>query len=66
MKIKRIAAGKTQVVLWRETGIHQWRLSLIERGLKPRNEEALKIARALNTKPEVLFTGIQKEIIKKV
>ena len=55
MKIKRTEKGKSQVDLWMETGVPQWRLSLIERGLSPKAHEAHKIASALNVDACKLF-----------
>ena len=48
MKIERIKKGITQVDLWMETGIPQWRISLIERGIDPKPAEAQRIAETLN------------------
>lgn len=56
MKLKRILREMTQTDLWRETGIPQWRLSVIERGIPPRGEEAEKIATALGSTPEEIFS----------
>jgi|WetSurMetagenome_2_1015567.scaffolds.fasta_scaffold535216_1 transcriptional regulator with XRE-family HTH domain len=55
MKMQRLLREITQVDLWLKTGIPQWRLSLIERGIKPKAEEEEKIARALGVEPEKLF-----------
>jgi|TARA_R100001530_G_scaffold126521_1_gene95373 DNA-binding XRE family transcriptional regulator len=55
MKLKRIEADKTQIDLWNETGIPQWRISLIERGMPPKAVEAGKIADALEATIEELF-----------
>lgn len=57
MKLRRIEKEKTQIDLWGETGIPQWRLSLIERGLPPRCEEAKKIAAALGSTSDELFSS---------
>jgi DNA-binding XRE family transcriptional regulator len=48
MKVERIKRGLSQTQLWVETGIPQWRISLIERGLPPKPEEARKLAEALS------------------
>jgi len=55
MKIRRVIVGKSQLGLERETGIGQWRISLIERGLIPQPNEAALIASALGVKPEYIF-----------
>lgn len=55
MKIRRIIVGKSQLELERETGIGQWRISLIERGIAPQPNEAGLIASALRVKPEDIF-----------
>ncbi len=57
MRFIRFQKGLTQMAIWHLTGIPQWRLSLIERGLLPKEDEANKIAQALNCKPEDLFPG---------
>ena len=55
MKLERIKRGITQVDLWVETGIPQWRISLIERGVEPKPEEAQRIAEALNCRLDDVF-----------
>ncbi len=55
LKVERTRKGKTQTDLWRLTNIPQWRLSLIERGIPPRPEEARKIAEALQVSPSEIF-----------
>ena len=55
MKLKRIEREKTQIDLWGETGIPQWRISLIERGMPPKFEEAQRISRALGARAEEIF-----------
>ncbi len=55
MKFIRFQKGLTQVDLWQLTGIPQWRLSLIERGLLPKAEEADKIAGALGKDQRKVF-----------
>ncbi|RJR47688.1 MAG: XRE family transcriptional regulator [Desulfobacteraceae bacterium] len=56
MKLERVRREVTQVDLWMKTGIPQWRLSLIERGITPRPTEAEKIGEALGVNPEELFS----------
>ena len=55
MKIQRITMGKSQANLEEDTGIGQWKISQIERGLPPEPNEAAKIASALGVKPEDIF-----------
>ena len=55
MKVRRVGKDLTQIDLWMKTGIPQWRLSLIERGIPPRLEEAQKVAEALGCQIEDIF-----------
>jgi transcriptional regulator with XRE-family HTH domain len=55
LKLERIKRGFTQIDLWMKTGIPQWRISLIERGIAPKPEEAQKIAEALNSQLDDVF-----------
>ena len=59
MKLKRIEKEVTQIDLWMQTGIPQWRISLIERGVHPRLEEAEKIAAVLEMSERELFPQLQ-------
>lgn len=59
LKIERIKKEITQVDLWMKTGIPQWRISLIERGIPPRRDEAKKIARALSCQVEEIFPQVE-------
>ena len=47
MKLERIRRGLSQIDLWVQTGIPQWRISLIERGLPPKPDERQKLAEVL-------------------
>ena len=58
MKLERVKKEITQVDLWMKTGVPQWRLSLIERGIPPRPEEAQKISEALGCRPEDIFPAV--------
>jgi len=62
MKIERIKKEMSQIDLWMQTGIPQWRISLIERGLPPKPDERRKLAEALGI-PEsaVGLSGVEKE-----
>ena len=55
MKVKRLEMGITQEYLFLQAGVPQWRISLIERGIPPRKDEAERIAAALNTTVDELF-----------
>lgn len=56
LKDKRFFAGLTQDELQRKTGIHQTRISRLERGyLKPTAEEKQKLAKALKVTQGKLF-----------
>jgi transcriptional regulator with XRE-family HTH domain len=60
LKIERIKKGLSQIDLWMRTGIPQWRLSLIERGIAPRPEEAKRIAQTLGAEIPDLFGGVDE------
>lgn len=53
IKIERIRKGLSQIQLWLQTGVPQYRISLIERGLPPRPEEARKLSEALGMSPSM-------------
>ena len=55
MKLERIKKEITQVDLWMRTGIPQWRISLIERGILPKEDEKKKTAYALQCEVGDLF-----------
>lgn len=55
MKIQRTIKGYTLVMLSRSTGAPEWKLSMVENGLDPGNELALKIAEVLECKVEDIF-----------
>ena len=48
LKLERIKRETTQMDLSMKTGIPQWRISLIERGIPPMKDEAERIAQALS------------------
>ena len=59
LKIARVKVGKSQHLLSFETGVPQSVLSLFEQGLKqPKDEEARKIAKALNTGVADIFPNL--------
>ena len=55
LKLQRISKEVTQIDLWMKTGIPQWRISLIERGIHPKAEEAEELAKALDCKVADIF-----------
>ena len=55
LRLERLKAGKSQIDLWVDTGIQQWRISLIERGVSPRPDEIKLLSKALNIEPYYLF-----------
>jgi hypothetical protein len=57
LKIERVKREKSQIDLWLETGIPQWRLSLIERGVLPSPDERRKISEALGVSEGELFSA---------
>ena len=60
MRLKRVQRDVSQVDLFLKTGIPQWRISLIERGIVPRSDEAEKIAEVLGANIKELFTAIEE------
>ena len=61
MRIERIKLGKSQVDLWMQTGIPQWRISLIERGIPPKPEERRKLAEALDIPESTVGLPVRQE-----
>jgi len=55
MRLARFKKEVSQMHLWAKTGIPQWRISLIERGLMPTEDEAERIAKALGEMRETIF-----------
>lgn len=55
LKIERIKKGMTQSSLSLSSGIPQWRLSLIERGIHAKFDEKQKIATALGCQIDEIF-----------
>ena len=58
LRIERVKKGLTQCDISMKTGIPQWRLSLLERGIPPLPEEAKKIAETLNADAKILFKPV--------
>ncbi len=63
LRLERIKQGKTQIDIFLVTGIPQWRISLLERGISPKDEEAKKLARVLKVPSKELFTGNNRACI---
>jgi len=59
MRLERIKRGMSQTDLFLKTGIPQWRVSLIERGIPPKIEEAKKIAEVFRVNPADFFPAFQ-------
>jgi DNA-binding XRE family transcriptional regulator len=55
LKVERFKLGLTQFDFWKRAEIPQWKISLIERGLRPSRQEALKIAGVLGQAVNELF-----------
>jgi transcriptional regulator with XRE-family HTH domain len=55
MKLERIKKGMSQIDLCMKTDVPQWRISLIERGIVPKPEEAQRIAKALDCRLKDIF-----------
>lgn len=55
VKISRVTVGKRQKDLGKKAGIGQYKISLIERGLPPTQDEASRIAKVLGVKLEEVF-----------
>lgn len=54
-KIERIKRELTQAKLAAQSGVPQHRISLLERGVRPRPEEAQALADAFGCEPQELF-----------
>lgn len=55
LKVERVKRGITHIDLWMKSGVPQWRISLIERGISPKPNEAKKITKALGLDEQILF-----------
>jgi DNA-binding XRE family transcriptional regulator len=64
LKVERVKLGLTQFDFWKKAEIPQWKVSLIERGLKPTKEEALKIAGVLGQNVQELFPGFEDNALR--
>lgn len=60
LKLERIKREVSQNDLELRTGIPQWRISLIERGLRPKQHEIEKISEALRLSVEDIFPDFKK------
>jgi len=48
IRLERLKRGLRQQDLWTQTGIPQWRISLIENGMTPRPDERKILANVLD------------------
>jgi len=55
VRLERIKKELSQYDMWMCTGIPQWRISLIERGIAPREDEIEKISQTLGCPAEEIF-----------
>ena len=55
IRLERIKLGMSQIDLWMQTGIPQWRISLIERGLPPKPDERRILAETLGIPESTSF-----------
>jgi transcriptional regulator with XRE-family HTH domain len=55
IRLERLKRGLRQQDVWAQTGIPQWRISLIENGMTPRPDERKILAKVL---------GIQEDAIE--
>ncbi len=66
LKLQRIQREITQIDLWMSTGIPQWRISLIERGIRPKPEEAEGISKALDVPVDEIWPAEEQTSSKEV
>jgi hypothetical protein len=60
MRLQRVQREVSQIDLFLKTGIPQWRISLIERGIAPKSDEAQRIAEVLGADVKALFPALQE------
>lgn len=58
LKLERIKREESQTDLELRTGIPQWRISLIERGIRPKHHEIEKLSIALKMNADALFPAL--------
>jgi transcriptional regulator with XRE-family HTH domain len=61
LRLERLKRGLRQQDLWFETGIPQWRISLIENGMRPRPDEREKLSEFLGIPEEKIDERIGVE-----
>ncbi len=61
LKLERVKQGLTQFDFYKKAEIPQWKVSLIERGLQPTQDEAERIARVLGQDIQELFPHFQDQ-----
>jgi len=60
MRIKRVMREMTQMDVSLRADLPQWKVSLFERGVCPRSDEALRIAEVLGADVKDLFPALQE------
>ena len=60
VKLERLQRELSQSELSERIGIPQWRISLIERGIKPGADEARKFAEVFGVEARELFVGVEE------
>lgn len=59
LRIERMKKGWNQAQLALRSGISQWKISFLERGLSPKPEEAAILSIIFERPPEELFAELQ-------
>lgn len=59
LKIERLKRGWNQMQLCLKSGLPQWRISLLERGVTPKTKEAEILATLFEKSPDELFMQIK-------
>jgi len=58
IRLERLKRGLRQIDLWQETGIPQWRISLIENGMRPLPDERKRLSDFLGIPEEKIDVRI--------
>ena len=61
LRLERVIKELTQTELSRRTGIPQWRISLVERGKRPTQEEAAALGAVFGVDPSALWPGLESQ-----
>lgn len=62
MRIKRVMREMTQMDVSLRADLPQWKVSLFERGVCPRSDEALRIAEVLGAPVTELFPALDQRV----